>query len=95
MPYPPAVRERHIGVMKRRQLKLDIDPINGVIPVSKAASTFSELVRQIRRERQPILVTHQGYGVAVLLDAETFKEMKELVDQALEQEFEEGSENST
>lgn len=74
--------------MKRRQLKLDIDPIDGVVPVSKAAASLSELVRQVKLQRQPVLVTHQGYGAAVLLDAETFKELKELAEQALDHETE-------
>lgn len=95
MPQSPAVPVRHIPLMKRRQLKLDIDPIDGVIPVSKAAATFSELVRQVRQDRRPILVTHQGYGVAVLLDAETFKEMKDLVEQALTQELQKEDNETT
>ena len=71
--------------MKRHQLKLEIDPIEGVVPVSRAAATLSELVRSVRTRRQPILVTHQGYGAAVLIDAETFKELKDLAEQAARQ----------
>lgn len=59
-------------------LTLDIDPVAGVVPVSRAAATLSDLVRQVQTERQPILVTRQGYGVAVLIDAETFNALRAL-----------------
>lgn len=78
--------------MKRRSLNLEIDPIEGVVPVSRAAATLSELVRSVRTRRQPILVTHQGYGAAVLIDAETFKELKDLAERALEAEPEQENE---
>lgn len=68
--------------MKRKSLHLDVDPVAGVVPVSRAAAIFSKLVRQVREQHKPIYVTHQGYAVAVLIDAESYRELAEIAAQA-------------
>lgn len=87
--------QRLFPAMKKKSLQLDIDPVEGVVPVSRAAATFSKLVRWVRERHKPIYVTHQGYAVAVLVDAETFRSLVELASQAQEDEGEAGDSPAT
>lgn len=78
----------------KKELHPDINYADGIVPVSRAAAGLSELIRRVRTSRQPIVVTQQGYGAAVLVDIESFQELvsayKARSGQAEEQQDHEG-----
>ena len=49
-----------------------IDLKQGVIPISKAASSLALLIKRSRDNQQPIVVTQKGYPAGVILDVELF-----------------------
>lgn len=57
----------------------DIDLRAGVVPISKAAATLAELIRRVQTERQPLVVTQKGYPAAVILDVETYSDLRDFV----------------
>lgn len=68
---------------------LDVDLQQGVVPISKAASSLAALIKRSRANHQPIIVTQKGYPTGVILDVELFTALRQLADlhlQELEQE---------
>jgi prevent-host-death family protein len=67
-----------------------IDLEQGVVPISKAASSLAALLKRARSTHQPIVVTQKGYPTGVLLDIELFIALRQLAEQHL-RTFEETS----
>jgi prevent-host-death family protein len=58
----------------------DLGSVNlktGVIPVSKAAATLSELIKRTHHQEH-IVVTQNGYPSAVIIDIDTYTTLQEL-----------------
>lgn len=72
--------------MKKKLSIGEIDLQEGVIPVTKAAATLSDLIKRARLSHQPIVVTQNGYATGVILDIESFTQMRWLAEQQLELE---------
>lgn len=64
----------------RSKHTLDIDLENGVVPISKAASSLAALLKRSRANHQPIVVTQKGYPAGVLLDIELFTALRQLAE---------------
>ncbi|MGQ9613678.1 MAG: type II toxin-antitoxin system Phd/YefM family antitoxin [Chloroflexus sp.] len=59
---------------------LNIDLQQGVVPISKAASSLAALIKRSQATHQPIIVTQKGYPAGVLLDVELFTALRELAE---------------
>ncbi len=59
---------------------LDIDLQQGVVPISKAASSLAALIKRSRSQHQPIIVTQKGYPTGAILDVELFSVLRQLAD---------------
>ncbi len=81
-----------------KKYTLDVDLKQGVVPISKAASSLAALIKRSRANHQPIIVTQKGYPTGVILDVELFTALRELADIHLQEEDveieEEGGESS-
>jgi prevent-host-death family protein len=72
-----------------KKYTLDVDLKQGVVPISKAASSLAALIKRSRANHQPIIVTQKGYPTGVILDVELFTALRQLADLHLQQEGEE------
>ena len=66
-----------------KKYTLDVDLKQGVVPISKAASSLAALITRSRANHQPIIVTQKGYPTGVILDVELFTALRQLADQHL------------
>lgn len=64
---------------------LDVDLQQGVVPISKAASSLAALIKRSRANHQPIIVTQKGYPAGVILDVELFTALRQLADLHLQE----------
>lgn len=55
---------------------MDIQPRDGVKPISDFRKDSARVLKQLRERREPILLTQRGRSVAVLLDVETFERLE-------------------
>lgn len=55
-----------------------VDLEQGVVPISKAASSLAALLKRTRTTHKPIIITQKGYPTGVLLDIELFTTLREL-----------------
>lgn len=69
-----------------KKFTLDVDLKQGVVPISKAASSLASLIKRSRANHQPIIVTQKGYPTGVILDVELFTALRELADLHVQQE---------
>jgi prevent-host-death family protein len=69
-----------------KKYTLDVDLKQGVVPISKAASSLAALIKRSRANHQPIIVTQKGYPTGVILDVELFTALRQLADIHLQQE---------
>jgi prevent-host-death family protein len=69
-----------------KKYTLDVDLKQGVVPISKAASSLAALIKRSRANHQPIIVTQKGYPTGVILDVELFTALRQLADLHLQQE---------
>ncbi|GAB4431644.1 MAG: type II toxin-antitoxin system Phd/YefM family antitoxin [Chloroflexi bacterium OHK40] len=69
-----------------RKYTLDVDLQQGVVPISKAASSLAALIKRTRANHQPIIVTQKGYPTGVILDVELYTALRELAEHHLAQE---------
>nr|WP_255603208.1 type II toxin-antitoxin system Phd/YefM family antitoxin [Oscillochloris sp. ZM17-4] len=60
---------------------MDVDLKQGVVPISKAASSLAALIKRSRAQHQPIIVTQKGYPTGVILDVELFSALRALAEQ--------------
>jgi prevent-host-death family protein len=67
--------------METKKYTLDVDLKQGVVPISKAASSLAALIKRSRANHQPIIVTQKGYPTGVILDVELFTALRELAEQ--------------
>lgn len=72
-----------------KKYTLDVDLKQGVVPISKAASSLAALIKRSRSNHQPIIVTQKGYPTGVILDVELFTALRQLADLHLQEEGEE------
>lgn len=63
-----------------KKYSLDVDLKQGVVPISKAASSLAALIKRSRSNHQPIIVTQKGYPTGVILDVELFTALRQLAD---------------
>jgi len=59
---------------------LDIDLKQGVVPISKAASSLAALLKRAQVQRQPIVITQKGYPTGVILSVELYTTLRKLVE---------------
>ena len=71
-----------------KKYTLDVDLKQGVVPISKAASSLAALIKRSRANHQPIIVTQKGYPTGVILDVELFTALRQLADLHMLQEEE-------
>jgi len=55
---------------------MEINPQNGIKPVSDFRKDSAQILKDLKKNREPILLTQRGRVVAVLIDIETFEKMK-------------------
>jgi prevent-host-death family protein len=67
-------------VVDLKKYTLDVDLQQGVVPISKAASSLAALIKRSRSQHQPIIVTQKGYPTGVILDVELFTALRELAE---------------
>lgn len=79
--------------METKTSILEVDLNQGVIPISRAASSLAALMKRSRMYRQPIIVTQKGYPTGVILDIELFTNLRKLAERSLE-EVESGENNN-
>lgn len=63
-----------------KKYTLDVDLKQGVVPISKAASSLAALIKRSRSQHQPIIVTQKGYPTGVILDVELFTALREIAE---------------
>lgn len=66
-----------------KKYTLDVDLKQGVVPISKAASSLAALIKRSRANHQPIIVTQKGYPTGVILDVELFTALRNLAEDQL------------
>lgn len=59
---------------------LDVDLMEGVVPISKAASSLAALIKRSRERNQPIIITQKGYPSGIILHVELYSALVALVD---------------
>ena len=69
-----------------KKYTLDVDLKQGVVPISKAASSLAALIKRSRTNHQPIIVTQKGYPTGVILDVELFTALRQLADLHMQEE---------
>ncbi len=52
-----------------------IDLTQGVVPISRAASSLAALIKRSRASQQPIIITQKGYPSGVLLGIELYGQL--------------------
>jgi prevent-host-death family protein len=57
---------------------LDADLESGVVPISKAATSLAVLLKRVRQQRRPVIITQKGFPSAVLLDIEVYVALRRL-----------------
>ena len=72
---------------------LDVDLLEGVVPISKAASSLAALIKRSREKNQPIIITQKGYPSGVVLHVELYTALRALAD-AYQAETEEDTSDS-
>jgi prevent-host-death family protein len=75
------------GVQEEAMHKLKtlgaIDLRDGIVPITKAAASLSELIRRVQHERAHIVLTQNGKSVAVILAIDEYVTMRDLAEQQL------------
>ena len=56
-----------------RRLKIDQD----IKPLSEVRISIANYIKQVRDTKRPVIITQQGKGVAVLMDASEYENMQE------------------
>ena len=56
---------------------MNIHPQEGIKPISDFRKDSSKIIKELRKNREPILLTQRGRSIAVLLDIETFEQMEQ------------------
>jgi prevent-host-death family protein len=69
----------------KKLLPPDIDIRNGIVPITKAAASLAEVVKRVKEQRQPCLITQNGYPAVVMIDVDSYAELRELAEQAITQ----------
>jgi prevent-host-death family protein len=75
--------------MDRRSSLPSIDLLKGVIPISRASATLSEIIKRARENSQAIVVTQNGYPSAVIMDIDTYAFLRTLAEKYFDEHTEE------
>jgi len=70
--------------MKQKLVLGEIDLIDGILPITRAAAGLAEVVRRARESNVHIVVTQNGYSTAVIMDIQSYKTMRKLAEERLE-----------
>jgi prevent-host-death family protein len=62
----------------------EVDLNEGVVPITKAASSLASLIKRSHSHQQPIVVTQKGYPTGVILDVELFTMLRENAERYLD-----------
>ncbi|NJO82454.1 MAG: type II toxin-antitoxin system Phd/YefM family antitoxin [Blastochloris sp.] len=81
--------------MDLKKYTLDVDLTQGVVPISKAASSLAALIKRSRSQHQPIIVTQKGYPTGVILDVELYTALRELAERYEHDEHSEAVEDTS
>jgi prevent-host-death family protein len=65
-------------------LNLNVDLTNGVVPISKAASSLAALIKRSQEHQQPIIITQKGSPTGVILPVELYATLVRLAHAAPE-----------
>jgi len=57
---------------------LDVDLQDGVVPISRAASSLASLIKCAKERQRPIIVTQKGYPTGVLLSVDVYTRIRAL-----------------
>ena len=63
---------------KTPTLDLDVDLQDGVVPISRVASSLAALIKRAKERQRPIIVTQKGYPTGVLLPVDLFMRLRAL-----------------
>ena len=63
-----------------------IDLREGVIPITRAAASLSDLIKRVKELRQPVVITQNGYPAAVVLGIDAYTELFDLAKRCFEGE---------
>ena len=59
-------------------LALDVDLHDGVVPISRTASSLAALIKRAKERQRPIIVTQKGYPTGVLLSVDVYTRLRAL-----------------
>jgi prevent-host-death family protein len=59
----------------------ETDLVQGVLPISRAASSLAAKIKWVGTNQKPIVITQKGYPTGVLISVEMFRYMQQLADQ--------------
>jgi prevent-host-death family protein len=71
--------------MKQRLVLGEIDLIDGILPITRAAAGLAEVIRRAKDGNAHIVVTQNGYSTAVIMDIQSYKTMRKLAEERLAQ----------
>ena len=63
---------------KTPPLALDVDLQDGVVPISRAASSLAALIKRAKERQRPIIVTQKGSPTGVLLSVDVYTRLRTL-----------------
>lgn len=69
--------------MDSKKLIGEVDLNQGVVPITKAASSLAALIKRSHAYQQPIVVTQKGYPTGVILDVELFTALRQSAERNL------------
>ncbi len=69
--------------MESKKLIGEVDLNQGVVPITKAASSLASLIKRSHTYQQPIVVTQKGYPTGVILDVELFTALRQSAERKL------------
>jgi prevent-host-death family protein len=49
--------------------------LTNILPISKAANHLAGLIKKVREQQEPIVITQKGYPMGVLLDIDTYQRL--------------------
>ena len=59
----------------------ETDLIDGVLPISKAASSLAAKIKWVDAHHKPVVITQKGYPTGVLISVAMFRYLQQLSEQ--------------
>lgn len=69
----------------KKHLPPQIDIRSGIVPITQAAAKLAEFVKKAKESRQPLLITQNGYPAVVIIDVDSYADLRDLAERALQQ----------